>query len=448
MKLDAELDDLTQKATSISADYETTIFHDEDRQLFNKIKESRVAWLSVRAQIVALAKANKDAEALALFTSATNDSLAKFESAVQDEVDYNTNGADATTGSLYSAVSSATKGVIIGVSVAVIAAAVIGYLIIRSVGQNLTGIAKILADGSDQVVTASGQISSSSQSLASGASEQAASLEETSSSLEEISSMTKKNADTAHQASILSAEAKTVSDKGNLAMSKMSVAIVDIQKSATETAKIIKTIDEIAFQTNLLALNAAVEAARAGEAGKGFAVVAEEVRNLAMRSAEAAKNTSALIEGSVQNAKNGVVIAEEVAQALSEINAASTKVNQLVAEIAAASSEQSQGVGQVNQAVQQMDKVTQGNAAMAEESAAAAEELTNLSERVQEAIDDLRSMVDGNIDRQELPEQPKEKLQRRRSEKSRSRSTPAISHTLEEADEFPMTEALEESDDF
>ncbi len=207
--------------------------------------------------------------------------------------------------------------------------------------------------------------------------------------------MTKKNADTAHQASVLSTEAKAVSDKGNSAMSKMSAAISDIQKSATETAKIIKTIDEIAFQTNLLALNAAVEAARAGEAGKGFAVVAEEVRNLAMRSAEAAKNTSSLIEGSVQNAKNGVVIANDVAKSLAEITSASEKVNLLVAEIAAASQEQSQGVNQVNQAVQQMDKVTQSNAATAEESASSAEALTGQSEQLRQAVSELLKLVQG-----------------------------------------------------
>jgi len=207
--------------------------------------------------------------------------------------------------------------------------------------------------------------------------------------------MTKKNADSAHQASLLSSEAKTVADKGNAAMVKMSTAIAEIQKSASDTAKIIKTIDEIAFQTNLLALNAAVEAARAGEAGKGFAVVAEEVRNLAMRSAEAAKNTAALIEGSVQNAKNGVVIADEVGKSLSEIQHSSEKVNALISEIAAASAEQSQGIGQVNQAVQQMDKVTQSNAAAAEECAAAAEELSGQSEQMRGVVIDLQELVGG-----------------------------------------------------
>src|SRR6185295_18888337 len=145
------------------------------------------------------------------------------------------------------------------------------------------------------------------------------SLEETTSALEEMASMTRKNAETAQQAAGLAGETKSAADRGNQAMHKMGTAIAEIQKSATETAKIIKVIDEIAFQTNLLALNAAVEAARAGEAGTGFAVVAEEVRNLAMRSAEAAKNTSAMIEESVSNARNGVALSQDVAKSLGEI---------------------------------------------------------------------------------------------------------------------------------
>jgi methyl-accepting chemotaxis protein len=282
------------------------------------------------------------------------------------------------------------------ISSAVLLALAVGSLSIsRSMVKMLRRTVESLSHGAQQVASASGQISASSQSLAKGASESAASLEETSSSLEEISSMTKKNADTAHQASVLSAEAKSIADKGNGAMTKMGAAIAEIEKSASQTAKIIKTIDEIAFQTNLLALNAAVEAARAGEAGKGFAVVAEEVRNLAMRSAEAAKNTAGLIEGSVQNAKNGVAIADQVAQVLSEITTASAKVNMLVAEIAAASAEQSQGVSQVNQAIQQMDKVTQSNAAAAEESAASAQELNSQSEQLHSVVGDLRHLVQG-----------------------------------------------------
>jgi methyl-accepting chemotaxis protein len=231
--------------------------------------------------------------------------------------------------------------------------------------------------------------------MAEGASEQASSLEETSASLEEMASMTRQNADNASQANSLMGEAKQVVAEGSGAMTHMATAIGEIKQSADETAKIIKTIDEIAFQTNLLALNAAVEAARAGEAGKGFAVVAEEVRNLAMRSAEAAKNTSSLIEESVKNANTGVDIAGEVSKVLSEIASSIGKTTELVAEIAAASQEQAQGIDQVNTAVTQMDKVTQQNAANAEESASASEELNAQAESLNHVVGDLLTLAGG-----------------------------------------------------
>jgi methyl-accepting chemotaxis protein len=294
-------------------------------------------------------------------------------------------------------VVQATMNRILMVGGCILATVMLGFyffnrsMIIRPLSAIIAG----LKQGGEQTNSASAQVSSASQSLAQGASEQAASLEETASSLEEMSSMTRKNATTAQQASALSEEASVAANKGNEAMGKMSKAIEQIQSSSTETAKIIKVIDEIAFQTNLLALNAAVEAARAGESGKGFAVVAEEVRNLAMRSAEAAKTTSAMIDQSVQSARNGVEISVDVAKMLGEITGTAKKVNGLVAEIAAASAEQAQGIDQVNTAVTQMDKVTQGNAANAEETASAAQELSTQAAAMNEMVSQLTILVGG-----------------------------------------------------
>ena len=210
-----------------------------------------------------------------------------------------------------------------------------------------------------------------SQSLAEAASEQAASLEETSSSLEEMSSMTKQNADHANEANELMRDVSNSVKLATDTMAQMNSAMEETTRASEETAKIIKTIDEIAFQTNLLALNAAVEAARAGEAGAGFAVVAGEVRNLAMRAAEAAKNTSGLIEDTIKKVKSGSDQVSRADEAFRSVVTASEKVGDLINEISAASSEQAKGIEQLGKAVSQMDSVTQKNAANAEELAAA-----------------------------------------------------------------------------
>ena len=268
---------------------------------------------------------------------------------------------------------------------------------LNSAVDNLEKALAQVSDSTGQVSSASQQIASGSQNLAQGANEQASSLEEVSASLEEMASMTRQNADNALAAKNLANEADGNTRTGLDAMGKMSSAINKIKESSDQTAKIVKTIDEIAMQTNLLALNAAVEAARAGEAGRGFAVVAEEVRNLAQRSAQAAKNTADMIAESVRNAGDGVAIVDSVAVSLDKIAGSIRKVNDLIGEIAAASKEQSQGIKEVNEAVVQMDKVTQQNAANAEESASSSEELSSQAEELQGMVGQFRIRSTGQV---------------------------------------------------
>jgi methyl-accepting chemotaxis protein len=256
--------------------------------------------------------------------------------------------------------------------------------------QNLDDAMVQVTTAAQKVAGASSQISSESQSLSRNSSEQASSLEEVASSLQEMASMTKNNADNAKQAQAMAEHARAEVNKGVESMKRLSAAVERIKKSSDETAKIVKTIDEIAFQTNLLALNAAVEAARAGDAGKGFAVVAEEVRNLAMRSAEAAKSTAALIEESVKNADGGFVINEEVLKNLNEINSEVIKVSEIFADIAAASGQQSLGMDQVNTAITHMNQTTQQTAANVEESASTATELSSQAKEMNGMVDSFK----------------------------------------------------------
>jgi methyl-accepting chemotaxis protein len=288
------------------------------------------------------------------------------------------------------------RAVLIGLSLLALAlGSLCAFFLTRSITKPLSHVISGLSAGAGQVAAASSQVASASQSLAEGASEQAAALEETSASVGELSSMTKQNADNAQQAKAMMASAEKIVGNVNRHMVNMAGAITEAMKSSEETGKIIKSIDEIAFQTNLLALNAAVEAARAGEAGAGFAVVADEVRNLAMRAAEAARNTSVLIENTLKNVKTGHEATRVTQEAFKENIEISKKIAVLIEEIAAASGEQARGIDQINNAVAEMDHATQSQAATAEESASAAEQLNAQAMQMEGYVGELNGIITG-----------------------------------------------------
>jgi hypothetical protein len=279
----------------------------------------------------------------------------------------------------------------------------LGLFISGRLSRELTHLSLSLDEGAGQVASAAGQVSAAGTQLAEGASEQAASLEETSAALEEMSAMVRRNAESADSASEVARDARHAADGGAADMKAMITAMREIKGSSDDIAKIIRTIDEIAFQTNILALNAAVEAARAGEAGQGFAVVAEEVRSLAQRTALSAKETASKIEGAITRSEQGVTISHKVAATLETIIERVHHLDTLVDEVATASREQRQGIEQVTIAVQQMDQLTQGGAASAEESASAAQQLSAQAGSLKDIVVELRALVEGHAQQVDMP---------------------------------------------
>jgi len=332
---------------------------------------------------------------------------------------------------------------------AILVGVLLAWSIVKSINNALRQAGGSLNETALQVASAAGQVATSSQSLAEGANEQAASVEETSASLQEMSSMTGRNAESAGRTNDLARQTRAASEKGVADMQAMSSAMDALKLSSGEIAKIIKTIDEIAFQTNILALNAAVEAARAGEAGMGFAVVAEEVRNLAQRSAQAARETADKIEGAIASTARGVELSAKVSAGLKEIFDQARQMDELAAEVAAGSKEQSQGVLQINSAVEQMDAVTQHTAASAEECASAAEELNAQAESMNETVGKLMSLVDQGSGRAAVRTQPDHEAHSQSREPAARAVRPhSASRQLSRVQDAPAKSLKDSSDDF
>lgn len=420
---------ISKELDILSDKFEKTILSDEIRKEFDAFLATRKAFEVQMDKLVVLARENRDEEAYALLNhsgvmkDAENAEKEAIDRLVKMKVENAKEKADENTATSNKAVTTMMSVIIGGMVIAIILGLYIARLISNPV-EELVEEAKKIADGdldvnikntskdeigilagafkqmaknmnvalndistaAEQVAGGSKQVSDSSIALSQGATEQASSIEELTSAIEEISSQTEYNAQNANEANDLAENAKMNAIQGNEQMNHMLKAMDEINDASANISKIIKVIDEIAFQTNILALNAAVEAARAGQHGKGFAVVAEEVRNLAARSANAAKETTTMIEGSIKKVEGGMKIANETADALNEIVGGVTKVASLVNNIAIASNEQATGITQINQGISQVSVVVQTNSATAEESAAASEELSSQAEMLNDTV--------------------------------------------------------------
>ena len=358
----------------------------------NRIEAELVTWPPRYQNVVDLcAKQQFDAELsrLLIETGAANTRMNQAAEALVD-VQRKTQAEEASAAQ---AIEFASRWIAVFLTALSVVVGAVVLFIIRRINTDLREIAMEMAEGANQVAAAASQLSSSSQALAAGASEQAASLEETSASAEEISSMTRRNAEASKSAALNMQEASQRIEDANRNLEQMVVSMGGINACSEKISGIIKVIDEIAFQTNILALNAAVEAARAGDAGMGFAIVADEVRNLAQRSASAARDTSTLIEESIAKTQDGKSKLEQVAKAVHSITSSATKVGTLVDDVKYGSDEQSRGIEQVAKAIAQMDSVTRTVASSAEESAAASEQLNAQADSLQTIVTRLNAMV-------------------------------------------------------
>ena len=380
--------------TTLLEDYIKTNPSKEELDILTKLKEIRLSFNDNVDRVLSLAMQNKNAQAYALYKSNIK-TVEEYRTIVKDLLTLQKNISETLFQENKKATDTANALlIIIGISSLVLMIS-IGIIVANGVTKPIQQAIGELTTGSSEVSAAANQVEAASQQLAAGATQQAASIQETSSALEETASMVQQNNENTRQAAIMAKAAKDFAQESNREMSSMMDAMEELTKSSNEIAKIIKVIDEIAFQTNILSLNAAVEAARAGDAGKGFAVVAEEVRNLAQRSAQAAKDTAVIIESNISMFENSVGIAKNVNESLVKIDDESRKVSELLDEIATATEEQTRGIAEINKAIQQMEDVLQTNSSTAEESSAAAIELSSQAENVSQIVTSLIVLVEG-----------------------------------------------------
>lgn len=388
-RLTKEISEKRLLANKAYESFEGSIATDEGRRYYKRLSTVWDKWNGIVNDIYAVSETGDFEQAHLMQLNQCEPTFAEYEKLLNETLGYYNKLQKDANDSILSLISSAIFSLNTLTTVLIITVLFVSIYVYISISRHIRKLLVHIKTNAARTSDSSAQVAATAQSLAEGASEQAATVEETSASLEEISSMIQNNRDNTVKANELGTKSTKLVKDANAQMAHLIKSMSAISASSDETQKIIKTIEEIAFQTNLLALNAAVEAARAGEAGAGFAVVAEEVRNLALRASNAAKETASLIDESSSSIEEGKNQASSVNQAFLQVQEIADEIGGIIEQVAAGSIEQSQGINQLNTAVQEIDKVVQHNAATAEESSASADELNSQSKELSELLEEF-----------------------------------------------------------